>query len=77
MNRWLSPVFALVGACLLALGIWLDFRDGSPTMQRGDQPLEVVVTAGIGLALLISGLIGTWRAFTGRRARERDSGSED
>ncbi|WP_433585478.1 hypothetical protein [Microbacterium hydrocarbonoxydans] len=72
MSRLLSPGLALLGVALLALVIWLDVRDGSPTMQKGTQPWEVVVTEGIGDSLLVSGLIGTWRTFKNRGAGDKD-----
>lgn len=50
MNRGISIIAIVAGVALLALAVWLDFRDGSPTMTKGDQPLEVVVAGGLGLA---------------------------
>lgn len=69
---WLYIPTTILGAALIALGIWLDWRDGSPTMSRGDQPLEVVLAGGAGLALFLSGVFGGLRALRVRRASRDD-----
>lgn len=60
---WLWLVAIVVGAGLIALAVWLDVRDGVPTMRRGDQPLEVTAAGGAGIALLCNGVVGAWRAY--------------
>lgn len=63
MKGWLFLLMAVAGAALIALSVWLDVRDGVPTMRKGDQPFEVVLTGGLGVALLGNGLAGGWRAL--------------
>lgn len=63
MKGWLFLLMAVAGAALIALSVWLDVRDGVPTMRKGDQPFEVVLTGGLGVALLGNGLAGVWRAL--------------
>jgi hypothetical protein len=62
-HRWLYFCLFIVGVTLFTLCIWLDFRDGSPTMMMGDQPFEVVITGGLGIAALLNGLFGFWKSF--------------
>lgn len=69
MSRWLSLLLIVAGVALLSLAVWLDFRDGSPTMQKGDQPFEVVLLGGLGFAALVNGAYRFWRSF--RRDDER------
>lgn len=71
MNRWISILTIVAGVALLALAVWLDFRDGSPTMTKGDQPLEVIVSGGLGLASLGNGLYWLWRSFDHKKSDRR------
>lgn len=63
MKGWLFLLMAVAGVALIALSVWLDVRDGVPTMRKGDQPFEVVLSGGVGIALLGNGLAGVWRAL--------------
>lgn len=63
MNRLMWLLLALAGVALVVFAVWLDVHDGSPTMQKGDQPIEVVLTAGLGLAALGNGLYRFFRSF--------------
>ena len=69
MNRWMYLVLILAGVAMIALAVWLDFRDGSPTTTRGDQPIEVVIAGGFGIALLGNGLYRLWKSLK----RDNDS----
>lgn len=62
MKGWLFLLMAVAvaGAVLIAVCVWLDVRDGVPTMQKGDQPFEVVLTGGLGMALLGNGVVRAW-----------------
>lgn len=73
MNRWISILAIVAGVALLALAVHLDFRDGSPTMRKGDQPLEVVVVGALGLVSLGHGLYWLIRSF---RRRKSDRGDQ-
>ncbi|UPL14762.1 hypothetical protein [Microbacterium galbinum] len=61
--RWLNLLLFFAGVALLALAYWLDVRDGVPTLRKGDQPFEVVLTGGLGFAALGSGLYRFWKSF--------------
>jgi hypothetical protein len=61
--NWLAPVCALLGLAFLALAVWIWVSAGSPRWARGEQPIEVVGSIGLGLALLINGLVLSWRAL--------------
>lgn len=73
MSRWMSILLIVAGVALLALAAWLDFRDGSPTMQKGDQPLEVVIAGALGLASLGNGLYHLWRRLARDKFDRRNS----
>lgn len=64
---WVYLLMLVIGAALIAIGLWLDVRDGVPTTRKGDQPIEVVVALGVGIMLLGGGLVGIWRAYKGWR----------
>lgn len=70
MNRWVSALLIVIGVGLLVLMVWLDWRDGTPTMSKGDQPIEVVITGGLGIAALGNGAYHLWRSIT-RRGSDR------
>ncbi len=70
-ERWLFAGLVFAGGALIALAIWLDVRDGVPTMRKGDHPWEVVIVGGLGIALLGSGLNAMWRARRSRRSAPR------
>lgn len=72
MNRWLVPGMIILGVALIALAVWLDVRDGSPTMRMGDQSPEFVLVGGLGIALFGSGVAATWRAFKKWRDGDED-----
>lgn len=63
MKGWLFLLMAVAGAALIAHSVWLDVRDGVPTMRKGDPPFEVVLTGGLGVALLGNGLAGVWQGL--------------
>lgn len=68
MNRWVDALLIFVGVGLLVLMVWFDWRDGTPTMSKGDQPFEVVLTGGLGLAALGSGVRNVWRGVRRKRS---------
>ncbi|MFJ4253524.1 hypothetical protein [Microbacterium sp. NPDC090003] len=61
--RWLNFLLFVAGIALLALSVWLDVRDGVPSMKKGDQPFEVVLTGALGIAALGNGLYRFWKSF--------------
>ncbi|MFJ2370895.1 hypothetical protein [Microbacterium sp. NPDC087665] len=71
MNRWLNLLLIIVGVALLALMVWLDVHDGSPTMKMGDQPIEVVLAGALGFAALGNGLYRFCRSFKRHDDRHR------
>jgi len=63
VKGWLFLLMAVAGAALIALSVWLDVHDGIPSKQKGDEPLEVVLSGGVGVALLGNGLVRAWWAL--------------
>jgi hypothetical protein len=61
MRKLAYVLFIIVGTAMIILAVWLDTRDGVPTTTRGEQPFEVVLTGGIGIALLGNGVYRLWR----------------